>query len=143
MNKEILVLLNKSFDMQLTEEEEKRLAEELDESEELRQEKSRIERIRTEITKTSATSFSPFFTEKVMREIDSIDESVLDFELISEWFTYLFRRIVFAGVAAAIILILFNFIIADQVSLAGAFGIPEITIEEVIEPVFAFNTGGL
>ena len=143
MNKEILELLNKSFDMQLTEEEEKRLAKALEKSEELRQEKRRIERMRNEITKSAVTMFLPFFTEKVMREIDSIDEGVLALELMIEWFICLFRRIVFTGAVVAIILILFNFIGADQVSLAGALGIPEITIEEVIEPVIAFNTGGL
>ena len=143
MTQEILKLLYKSFDVKLKKVEEKRLAEALNESGELRKEKRRIERMRDEITKSAATSFSPFFAEKVMREIDSIDESAMDLELMSEWLTYLFRRIAFGVAVAVIFLLIYNFLGFDQVSLAGAFGIPEITIKEVIEPVFAFDTGGL
>jgi len=141
MNKKILKLLYRSFDTPLNEYEEEKLKKALSESEDLRREKERVENIREMITESGDSSFSPFFADKVMREINTLSEETIHLEMITDWLSLFFKRVAIAGAVVAAILIFYNLKDASQVSLAEVFNVPEITVEEIVEPVFTLEIG--
>jgi len=141
MNKKILKLLYRSFDTPLNEYEEKKLKKALAESEGLRKEKERVENLRGMITESGDSSFSPFFADKVMREINTLSEETIHLEMITDWLSLFFKRVAIAGAVVAAILIFYNLKDASQVSLAEVFNVPEITVEEIVEPVFTLEIG--
>jgi hypothetical protein len=57
-------------------------------------------------------------------------------ETFLESLSYVFRRVVFAGAAAVIALAVFNIASSDTVSATAALGVPEITIDDVMETPF-------
>ena len=141
MNKKIVKLLYRSFDGPINDREKEALEKALRESEPLQQEKKRIENIRKSVTQAADSGFSPFFTDKVMREINNLNENVLNLESAAEWFISLFRKIAIAGSIAIIALLIYNATDISQISVSKIFGVPEITVEEIVEPVFTLEMG--
>ncbi|MFC1725275.1 hypothetical protein ACFL4T_06585 [candidate division KSB1 bacterium] len=139
MNKKLIKLLYRSFDGSLTEDEEKTLSDALQGSEELRSEKEKIMNLRSLVSGASEKEFSPFFTEKIMNKIESAKNGYVKTNHIDRIAEFIFRRLALIGAAAVILLIAYNFIQTGQITVTGLFGIPEITYEEIIEPVFALN----
>jgi anti-sigma factor RsiW len=133
MNEKILELLYRSLDGQLTPDERKILRDALAGSEELRQERGRIMAVRKMVSASGAESFRPFFAERVMRQVKSLGEGEAGGWTLQEWLSRVFRRVVIAGTVVAVCLVVVNLVQTEDVSVAAAFGMPEVSIEEMLE----------
>ena len=133
MNDRILELLYRSFDEDLTGDEERELREALAASEALRREKDRIEAMRNMVSASRVDTFKPFFAERVMRRLSEVRESRNGIWTLQDWLSRLFRPVAIAGAAVAAGLLVFNLVQADAISVAAAFGISEVPIEEILE----------
>ena len=137
MNKKILKLLYRSFDDDLSEKEQKQLAEALENSEELRREKEQIKAQRQAVSDSGAQSFKPFFAERVMSRIQAMGEEENTLEAFYETLWAVFRRFAVAAAVILIALITINLIIGESLSMDEAFYISELTFEEVLQlPLF-------
>ncbi|MEA2006135.1 MAG: hypothetical protein U9O50_07770 [Acidobacteriota bacterium] len=136
INNKILKLLYRSFDSDLNEKEKRRLEEVLETSKGLRQEKEQILAQRKAISESAATSFKPFFAERVISRIDSIKEEngLVDFY---ESLKAIFRRFAIAGVVIMIVLIFYNFTTGEGMSVDDAFYTSDVIFEEILDmPLF-------
>jgi anti-sigma factor RsiW len=132
MNDKTLDLLYRSLDEELAPAERRRLDEALQQSESLREERSRILAVRKSLSAGAAEAFKPFFVERLMNRLSREGRP----ETFLESLSYVFRRVVFAGAAAVIALAVFNIASSDTVSATAALGLPEITIDDVMETPF-------
>jgi len=133
MNDRILELLYRSFDEELTGDEKRELHDALARSEALRREKDRIEAMRNMVSASGVDTFKPFFAERVMRRLSDMRESRNGIWTLQDWLSRLFRPVAIAGAAVAAGLLVFNLVQADGVSVAAAFGMSEVPIEEILE----------
>jgi anti-sigma factor RsiW len=133
MREEILDLLYRSFDGDLTADEQQRLEAALS-SPELRREKTRLETIRKAIAASRTDSFRPFFAERVMQQIKSAAPERVEEQTFSQYLSHVFRRVVLAGAAVVIAFLIYNVAVSREISLSTALGVPEITMEEVLSP---------
>lgn len=133
MNEKTLGLLYRSFDGGLSAKEEVELREALAASQDLRNEKARIETMRQAVAASGADGFRPFFAERVMRRVTELHEGRNGIWTLQEWLSRVFRRVAVVGAAVAAGLLLFNLVQADSISVAAAFGFSEVPIEEMLE----------
>jgi hypothetical protein len=133
MNDEMLELLYRSFDEELTAEQSKVLEDALAVSEDLRKEKSRIAAMRKMVAESGMDSFRPFFAERVMRRIEDLRGGESSLWTLQEWLPRVFRRVAVVGVAVAGFLAIFNLAQSEGISVAAAFGMSEGSIEEILE----------
>jgi anti-sigma factor RsiW len=128
-----LELLCRSFDEVLAPSERRVLEDALAASEELRQERARLIATRRSISEGGADSFRPFFAERVMRRLAEVRAAE---ERQRPWLGWLpvFRWVAVAGVVAALALIVTNFMRADSVSATAALGLPDVSLEKILEP---------
>jgi hypothetical protein len=136
MNKKILKLLYRSFDSQLTRQEQQQLDEALANSRTLREEKERIISLRDDISSLTAGSFKPFFAERVIERINRLDNTEQNLYPFFESLWYLFRRVVIAGAVVAIILVSHNLWVSRDITLASAFGASQVTVEQLLKTPF-------
>lgn len=136
MNKKVIDLLYRSFDGTLTPGEKEELNEALAKSRELREEKERITTMRSALSASAAKSFRPFFAERVMHAITSATVKRNGVELFFESLQFAFRRVAVVGATAILILLAYNLVKSGDISIAGAFGMPQETLEEVLESPF-------
>lgn len=139
MNKKDLELLYRSFDDSLTPEEQKQLREALGGSKALRKEKKRIASLRKAVSDHAAESFEPFFAERVMQRIKHSRQAEKSPDLFFESLFAVFRPIAVGAVVLLIILLSYNIIKSDRLSLASAFAEPEVSLEEAFDPTFVFS----
>lgn len=123
MDKENLRLLKASFDRELSEAEKKRLDEALDQDAELREEAGRLEKLR-DLMLQDEPGFSPFFTEKVIKRIEILENNGYGFA---------FTRIALPGLAAAIILLLITFWGGQSFSFDTLMGVDKLQPEYYTE----------
>lgn len=136
MNKKILGLLYRSFDDDLEEKEQKQLAEALENSKALRQEKEEISAQRQTVSSSAAHSFKPFFMERVMERINLAGEKN-GLEIFYETLKAVFRRFAIIGAVLLIALILYNLGTGDSLSMDKAFYVSDLTFEEILQlPLF-------
>ena len=125
MNKNIFDLLYRSFDGNLTDEEQALLAKAIENSGVLQDEQKEIMRMREKIIKIKTSSFKPFFTERVMNRITGLNDNVFDpVSLI-----LVFRRLVLVSAIIVIILIPLNFRKTNTIS----YNIASYSFEQIIE----------
>lgn len=136
MNKNILKLLYRSFDDDLSEKERNELKEALKNSEELRKEREKILAQRKTISESGAQSFKPFFAERVMARIDALSEKT-EIEPFYETLKAVFRPVAIASAVAMVALILYNIGIGDILSSEEVFFASDATFEEILQlPLF-------
>jgi len=133
MNEKVLELLYRSFDASLTPVEKKELDEALAQSQELQAEKERITSLRGSISASAAKSFRPFFAERVMQAITSVSAQRNGLELFFQSLQLAFRRVTVVAATAILLLLVYNFVKSGNISIAGAFGISQETLVEVLE----------
>jgi hypothetical protein len=136
MKKKILELLYLSFDSHLSDEERRLLEDELSRSSRLREEKARIEKLRRTIGQQTVRSFRPFFAERVMHAIATAREAKNGLERFAEALQLAFRRVALTGAAAILVLLVVNIVRTGDLSVAGALGMPQETLVEVLESPF-------
>jgi anti-sigma factor RsiW len=133
MNEKALELLYRSFDEELDAGERRALREALAQSETLRREKERIATMREMIYAGGSDAFRPFFAERVMKRLAGLRGTRNGIQTLQDWLSRVFRRVALVGAAVAAGLVVFNLIQAEGISLAAAFGISDISIEEILE----------
>jgi hypothetical protein len=131
MNKKMLELLYRSFDDALTQAEQLQLDDALTKSTELQEERDRIVHMRAMISDGSVPSFHPFFAEKVMRRIREAERSQ---ESFFDSLIEVFRPVAIAATIFFIVLLSYNLLKSDKISLASAFAEPEIRLEQALDP---------
>lgn len=134
MTEKNLKLLYRYFDETLTPAEQKQLDEALQHSKELREEKDRLVSVRTMVAINSRQSFKPFFADRVMRKISQTAEKENSQEMFFDSLLSIFRPIAIGAAIALILIMSYNIIKTDQISIAGALATHEVTLEEAIDP---------
>lgn len=134
----ILRLLYRSFDDNLDETEQQKLAEALRNSGELREEKRQIEMQRNAILQSgSGLSFKPFFAERVMNRISGEEKKENYAEIFFEALFSLFKRVALIGAAACIAIIAYNLAKGESLKADDALYVSQVTYEEILEmPLF-------
>ncbi len=138
MNKKILKLLYRSFDTELSEKNQKRLDNALEKSEELRLEKERALAQRQALAKNGTQSFSPFFAERVMGQIESLGQAKKNgFELFYETFKAMFQRLAIVSAVVLLVLVSYNLIKGDILPQEEIIFASDAAMEEILElPLF-------
>lgn len=137
MDKKILKLLYRSFDDKLNPEETERLDRALKESEALRKEKEQIFAQRNALAESSSPSFKPFFPERVMGRIESLQDKKNGFESFYETLLLIFRRFAIVGAAILLLLFIYNLQSGDILSSEEIMFASDITFEEILDlPLF-------
>jgi anti-sigma factor RsiW len=137
MNKRIRKLLYKSFDHELSLEEQQSLDEALAASRELREEKARIESMRDTVSAAAADSFGASFAERVMQRIETEKRNASRSEIFFESLVRVFRPVAAAAMIVLIAMAVYNMSVNDSVSLTGALGQPDVTLDQVLDPATA------
>jgi hypothetical protein len=137
MDEKIKELLYRSFDTDLSPEEEEQLGLALRQSEELRIEKDRIAALRDNIASRKKQSFEPFFADRVMGKLYNMGNKKEE-DFFFEWLFALFRPVAIAATVLIIIAIGYNIGSTGQISLEGALAVPEVTLGEVYDPTLTF-----
>jgi len=127
MDKEMLHLLQRSYDDELSAAEAEMLEEALCGNSKLRAEKKKLDAIRRVLGEEDYT-FGDYFSENVMTRIE-MEEKVEQGNL----FLYAFNRIALPGLVAAIILLLFTVFSSGSLSLESIMGIESMQTEYLSE----------
>jgi len=125
MDRKLKKLLYLSFDSELTDSEKIQLEDALKTSEELRNEKIQIEKLRGMIGFQEEAHFKTQFAERVMQRIDDVEKTETESQQFFVYLKHLFKPIAIIGAVAVILLTAFNLYMAKDVSLTSAFGIYE------------------
>jgi hypothetical protein len=133
-NRKMLKLLYRSFDKRLKEKEQKKLAQALENSPGLRQEKKRIETQRKAVANTAVQSFKPFFVERVMEQVNALEGKTngLGMQMFYESLVSVFRRFAVVGAVISVLLFIYNQGIGDILSLEEALTLSDLTIHEIL-----------
>ena len=134
MDKKQRDLLYRSFDDALTPKEDAQLEQALAESKSLRKEKERITALRNAVSSKAARSFEPYFADRVMQRIVQTTKKERGRETYFDALFSVFRPVVVGAIILIIVLLSYNIIRSDRVSLAGAFAEPQVTLEEAYDP---------
>jgi len=135
MNKDILNLLYRSFDVKLTEEEKHKLEQALQNSDELRREKAQLIAMRKSISESSPKSFSHSFSDQIIHRLEELRESKNDYEIFFDTLFTIFRPVAVATILLMITLVSIKFIKNDEVSLKNTIELSEIYLDEVFDPL--------
>lgn len=139
MNGKILNLLYSSFDTTLTQAEQKLLDEALVGSRELREEKEKIEMMRTIISDSTSKSFKPFFAERVMQRVRLLQQQRLRQVSFFDSLQYIFRPIAIAAIMLIIALMSYNLLKSNHLSFLNVYPEPEVTLEQVLDPTLTLT----
>jgi len=127
MNEEMLNLLIRSFDENLSEVERTSLDKALAGSPELREEKKQLSEMRQMIGETAERKFKPFFSARVMRHIEASQSEQEDFFGSLVW---AFRVFAMVGTAAIVLFFALNSKLANDLSIDSILGLPQLSIED-------------
>lgn len=139
MDKILQDLLYRSFDSDLNQEDKRILEKALSQSEELRQEKEMIVSLRTNIKESKTSSFNPFFADRVMENIHSPEQTDEGEKFYESLFVF-FRPIAIAATVLIIIIAGYNMSTTGHFSLEGAFGVQDVTVDDIYDPTLALAT---
>ena len=132
--KKMLKLLYRSFDDRLKEKEQKKLAQALEQSPGLRQEKKQLEAQREAVANTAVQSFKPFFVERVMEQVNALGGKTngLGMQMFYESLVSVFRRFAVVGAVISVLLFIYNQGIGDILSLEEALTLSDLTLHEIL-----------
>ena len=128
-------LLLKSFDTQLSDDEQKQLDAALKASHTLQLEKEQFELVRQTLSKVPPPRFRPFFTERVMARVNTADKQA-NFESLFDSLIIAFRPLAISAAVIILGLMSFNAIQNHQSFLSGLF--PSTTLEQAFDPALTY-----
>ena len=134
VDNELLELLYRSVDDELSPGEMERLEKALGSSKELRDEKDRLRAIREAVSSGAARSFEPFFAERVMQGVRELKTPEGGQDLFFQSLFSVFRPLAATAAIFVIALLSLNLITNDSLSVASAFAMPDVTVEEAFDP---------
>lgn len=130
MNKELLALLHRSFDGELSAQEQERLQKALEADPELRLEQRNFLEIEKLVSDKAERSFKPFFSARVMAKIKAGERKQQDFIASLLWS---FRLVGAVALLAVLLLSAGNIVQGGSFSLNDVFAMPQSSIEETFE----------
>ena len=137
MNRKMLKLLVRSFEVGLSMSERKELDAALAQSKVLRAERERIVKLESSIRKSAIRSFSPVFTDRVMRRIASMESQTSRKENFYELLVVIARPALAGFLILCLGFVSFNLIKGGHLSLSSLFAFNDITFEDVFIPTFS------
>lgn len=132
MTKKMLDLLYRSFDKELSLEEQRDLDRALENSQELKSEKQQIESLRSTLSGSQKQSFKPFFAERVANCIVNLNNPAKLQQDFFESLNYIFKRVLIAGSVATLILFSVNMMNKNTNPAPQTQVSSEVTLEEDI-----------
>ena len=139
MDKKITDLLYRSFDEDLSAEEQQKLDKALSDSTELRKEREQIFAMRQAVSNTGEKSFKPFFAERVMNRIKTRRAPRSEADSFFDSLIAVFRPVAIATAIILITLFSYNLTKTGNYTLAGALGERQITLEEIVDPLYTLT----
>ena len=127
MSEEMVNLLIRSFDENLSEGERAKLNQALTESAKLRDEKKRLSEMRLLVSETAERKFKPFFSTRVLRRINESQTEQEDFFGSLVW---AFRVFAMVGATAIVLFFALNSKLATDLSIDSILGLPQLSIED-------------
>ncbi|MEE8376870.1 MAG: hypothetical protein V3R45_00735 [Candidatus Aminicenantaceae bacterium] len=136
-HKKVLKLLYRSFDTDLSEREQQRLDEALEQSKDLREERELILSRRQVVADSAVKSFRPYFADRVISQIAAIEDKKDTQESFYDALMFVFRRFAFVGALVMIGLIFFNVINGHIIPVDEIFFASDLALEEILNlPIF-------
>jgi anti-sigma factor RsiW len=142
MDDKLKKLIYRSLDGDLPPREQKRLDKALRRAPGLREEKTRILKIRRALAESRAPGFSPGFAGRVIRRIAKEEKSGMETDIFYETFLALFRRVALIGGAALLALLTYNLSIGDKFSEEEALFASDTTCRELQRLPLFWDGGG-
>ena len=136
MDKKLLDLLYRSFDESLSPEARQKLDTALAGSVELRKEREQILAIRQSAAEGGKRSFKPFFAERVMNQIKKNRVPRSEADSFFDSLIAVFRPVAIGAAIILVTLLSYNMKKTKNYSLAGALGKQQITLEEIVDPLY-------
>ena len=133
MDKRILKLLYRSLDSALKGKDQRRLDKALEESEELRRHKIKIESLRQAIADGAIRSFRPQFVEHALNRIQAAQSAEDNPHIYFEIFKTVFKRFAIAAVFIIIVLIFYNLANNDLLPKNEIFYASDLTIGKILQ----------
>jgi hypothetical protein len=132
-NKKILKLLYRSFDDNLNEKEQKRLADALEKSPELCWEKQQIQAQRTAAANTAVQSFKPFFAQRVMEQINVLEGKTngLGLQVFYESLVSVFRKVAAVGAVVSLVMFIYNLGAGEILPLEEVLTMSDFTLRAI------------
>lgn len=127
MNEKMLELLYRSFDDELTEAERDELHAALTASPELQEEKKRLAELRKMVGETAESTFKPFFSARVMRQVKELQRGPEEWVRALVWG---FKRVVIAGALTAVLLVAVNVASGGRLSFDSLLALPQLEITD-------------
>ena len=133
-DKKVLKLLYRSFDDQLTEKEQQRLAQALECSPGLCREKEQLETQRQAVADTVVGSFKPFFVERVLARVNALEGKTdgLELQRFYKSLVTVFRRVAIAGAVISLVFIIYNLGVGGSLPLEEALTMSDSTLLEIL-----------
>lgn len=120
MKRKLLLLMQKSLDKEMNNDESLELKETLEKNQKLANEFEKIKKL-NHLMKNQQSSFSDYFADKMMQKIESLEQTTAGQAMI-----YAFYRIALPGLAAAVILVMISLINSGSVSFDSISGVAEL-----------------
>ena len=133
MDEKILELLYRSFDSELSQDEQNKLKQALEKSEELKSHKEEMLKMRKSLKPNNPHGFGYMFADKVMQKIKNLEEKSTD-ELFFDSIISVFRPIAIAATFLLILLISYNVISKNGNLFNGTQQSQDITLAEAFDP---------
>lgn len=133
MSEHLRKLLHDSLDRALSAEEQKILDQGLLKHPELREEQENLILLKS-LSKDSRVDFADGFTDRVMKKISLAKMPDIGLQLFAEELWRSFRTVGFAAALLLIGFIAYNLQTSDSRSLATAFAMPQISMEQLLVP---------
>ena len=137
MNRKMLKLLVRSFEIGLSMSERKKLDAALAQSKVLRAERERIVKMESSIRKSAIRSFSPVFTDRIMSRIASLESETSRKENFYESLVSVARPALAGFLILCLGLVTFNLLKGGHLSISSLFVFNDITFEDVFIPTFS------
>jgi anti-sigma factor RsiW len=133
MDESMMKLLYRSFEDELTSEEQHRLEEALATSLELRRKRARIQRIREALSSSAVRSFEPMFAERIRLSMRLRKSALARRQIFSQSLSRRFRPLAIAAAAIIVILAAVNLWTSGDSSLSAVLGLNDEPTAEYME----------
>jgi hypothetical protein len=130
-------LLYRSFDGELTPDQQELLIKALQESQELQRIQQRLSTIRRVVTENGNGHFEPFFVTRVMHRINTVQNMPDRASEFFESLSYVFRRVALIGGIAVIVLFSVQLFQKDSEINLASETVSEMTLDDVLGSAFS------
>jgi hypothetical protein len=136
--KKIRDLLIQSGDRKLSWREEKILDAARQSCPNLAEEESLLQKIQQKLSDGKTESFGPWFAERTMSRIRQITAQEKRPLWMLSGLQPAYRRVLLGAIAVLVVIVAFNISTTSQPNIAEAFGVSQLPIEELADPVSSY-----